>query len=143
MLGAGERVRGLVPGVGVEPTRVLPRRILSPLRLPFRHPGLEHDDTRRPRTIHAMGRREERLFRLNDEIARLREEIRLTDEELRIHQHLDDDARRDAAVGGPIEREDARGTSADVARFAKLLDDLRGRVAHLEEKRDRLLSRLH
>lgn len=30
---------GMVPGVGFEPTRSCERRILSPLRLPFRHPG--------------------------------------------------------------------------------------------------------
>jgi hypothetical protein len=29
----------VVPEVGVEPTRGRPRRILSPLRLPFRHSG--------------------------------------------------------------------------------------------------------
>lgn len=29
----------LVPGVGVEPTRPCGLRILSPLRMPFRHPG--------------------------------------------------------------------------------------------------------
>jgi hypothetical protein len=29
----------LVPGEGVEPSRCCQRRILSPLRLPFRHPG--------------------------------------------------------------------------------------------------------
>ena len=29
----------LVPGGGLEPPRGRPRRILSPLRLPFRHPG--------------------------------------------------------------------------------------------------------
>ena len=28
-----------MPGVGVEPTRPCGPRILSPLRLPFRHPG--------------------------------------------------------------------------------------------------------
>jgi ribosome-associated translation inhibitor RaiA len=89
-----------------------------------------------------MTRSEERLFRLSDEISRLREEIRLTVEELRIHQHLDDDARRDASVGGPIEREDARDTSADVARFQRLLDELERRAGRLEEKRQRLLSRL-
>src|SRR5690349_17882794 len=32
--------RDLVPGEGVEPSRYFYRRILSPLRLPFRHPGL-------------------------------------------------------------------------------------------------------
>lgn len=89
-----------------------------------------------------MARSEERLFRLSEELARLREEIRLTAEELRIHQHLDDDARRDAAVGGPIEREDARETSADVARFQRLLDELERKAARLEEKRATLLARL-
>jgi len=89
-----------------------------------------------------MARREERLFRINDEIARLREEVRLTAEELRIHRHLDDDARRDAAVGGPIEQEDARDTAADVARFQRLVDDMEGKVTALEAKRVRLLERL-
>ena len=36
----------LVPGEGVEPSRYCYRRILSPLRLPFRHPGEE--DRRTP-----------------------------------------------------------------------------------------------
>ena len=89
-----------------------------------------------------MGRSEQRLFRLADEIARIREEIRLTGEELRIHQHLDDDARRDAAVGGPIDREDARETAADVTRFQRLLHDLEERAARLEAKRQRLMGRL-
>src|SRR6187200_2577509 len=31
---------GMVPGEGVEPSRCCQRRILSPLRLPFRHPGV-------------------------------------------------------------------------------------------------------
>ena len=37
---AGERRRSLIPKVGLEPTRVLPHRILSPARLPFRHFGI-------------------------------------------------------------------------------------------------------
>jgi hypothetical protein len=89
-----------------------------------------------------MPRREDRLFKISDELQRLREEIRLTEEELRIHQHLDDDARRDAAVGGPIERDDARVTSGDVARFERLLSELNGRFDRLEAKRRRLVSRL-
>ena len=32
-------LKGVVPEVGVEPTRPCDRRILSPLRLPFRHSG--------------------------------------------------------------------------------------------------------
>jgi hypothetical protein len=89
-----------------------------------------------------MGRREERLFRIADEIARVREELRLTIEELRIHQHLDDDARRDAAVGGPIEREDARETSRDVERFRKLAGQLQVRLDRLETDHATLLARL-
>jgi hypothetical protein len=89
-----------------------------------------------------MGRREERLFRIADEIARVREELRLTIEELRIHQHLEDDARRDAAVGGPIEREDARETSRDVERFRKLAGQLQVRLDRLEAEHATLLARL-
>lgn len=37
-------LNNLVPEGGVEPPRVLPRRILSPLRLPFRHSGAEHQN---------------------------------------------------------------------------------------------------
>jgi hypothetical protein len=83
-----------------------------------------------------------RLFRLNDDIGYLREEERRTAEELRVHEHLDDDARRDAAVGGPLERDDARATAADVARFRRTLESLRRRRELLEAKRDRLLKRL-
>jgi len=89
-----------------------------------------------------MPRREDRLFKIVDELERLREEIRLTEEELRIHQHLDDDARRDAAVGGPIERDDARVTAGDVSRFERLLADLNDRADRLEAKRRRLVARL-
>lgn len=32
----------LVPGAGFEPARSYDQRILSPQRLPFRHPGEEH-----------------------------------------------------------------------------------------------------
>ena len=89
-----------------------------------------------------MGRTERKLFRINDEIARIREEIRLTEEELRIHQHLDDDARRDAAVGGPIEREDARITSSDVERFYGVIVAFRTRIGRLEKRRAELLAKL-
>ena len=63
--------------------------------------------------------------------------------ELEVHRHLDDDARRDAAVSGnPIDREDARDTAADVARFSHLIVHLREERQRLEAKRDRLLARL-
>lgn len=89
-----------------------------------------------------MRRIERRILRISDELEQLREQVRLTDEELRIHQHLDDDARRDASVGGPIEREDARITSSDVARFERLLVDLRSQESRLEEQRRRLLKKI-
>jgi hypothetical protein len=82
-----------------------------------------------------MSRRTERLFRITDDIKRLDEEIRLTAEELNMLRHIDDDAQRDAAVGGPLERDDARVTAGDVARFEKTLADL-------EAQRDRLRARL-
>jgi hypothetical protein len=87
-------------------------------------------------------RLEKQLLAVIDEIARMHETIRQTEEELRIHQHLDDDARRDAVVGGPIEREDARVTAGDVARFQKLVGEMRSRLDHLEAKRTDLLARL-
>ena len=84
-----------------------------------------------------------RLFRLNENLARLAEEERLAAAELEVHRHLDDDARRDAAVSGsPVDREDARDTAADVARFRRLLADLGEKRRRLEAKRDRLLARL-
>lgn len=89
-----------------------------------------------------MGRVERRLLAITDEVERLREEVRLTAEELRIHEHLDDDARRDAAVGGPIEREDARITGNDVTRFEGVLEKLEARIARLERRRRRLLAKL-
>ena len=89
-----------------------------------------------------MHRLEKQLLAVIDEIARMHETIRQTEEELRIHQHLDDDARRDAVVGGPIEREDARETARDVARFQKLVREMRTSVTRLESRRDELQSRL-
>jgi hypothetical protein len=89
-----------------------------------------------------MGRLERRIFKLNDEIAAIERAIDLTREELRIHEHLDDDARRDAAVGGPLERDDARETSRDVANFRRLLDIQSRHREALVRKRDRLLARL-
>jgi hypothetical protein len=89
-----------------------------------------------------MPRIHDRLFRITDEIDRLRDEERLTAAELEMLEHIDDDARRDAAVGGPLERDDARMTSADVDRFRRALRQLAARRRKLEQKRDRLLRRL-
>jgi len=87
-------------------------------------------------------RLEKRLFAITDEIDRLRETVRQTEEEWYVLQHLDDDAQRDAAVGGPIDRDDALATARDVARFQKLITELRKRLDHLEAKRTELLSHL-
>ena len=90
-----------------------------------------------------MGRVERRLLRLNDDIAKLRHQGELVAEELRFHEHLDDDARRDAAVSDhPLDRADARDTAADVARFRRSLGDLERRLGKLKSKRDALLHKL-
>ena len=90
-----------------------------------------------------MRRLEKRIFRLVDEIARLGDEIRLAEEELAVLRHLDDDARRDAAVtGNPVDRDDARVTAQDVARFERHVMELRRRRAELDERRRRLVGRL-
>ncbi len=90
-----------------------------------------------------MARLHQRLFRLNERLALLAEEERRVAAELEVHRHLDDDARRDAAVGGsPLDEEDARETASDVARFARLLAGMRRRRARLEARRERLLARL-
>ena len=89
-----------------------------------------------------MGHLEQRLFRINDAIARLGEQARLTAEELNMLEHIDDDAQRDASVGGPLERDDARITGQDVDRFRRALDAIVAKRTRLESKRDRLLKRL-
>ncbi len=90
-----------------------------------------------------MGRIEQRLFRINDEIAALHRDEERVAEELNVHRHLNDDAQRDAAVSdNPIDRADARDTAADVARFEAALAGLRKQREKLEAKRDKLLSKL-
>ena len=39
--------KGMVPRAGVEPARPFGQRILSPQRLPFRHPGTRSEHTMR------------------------------------------------------------------------------------------------
>jgi hypothetical protein len=90
-----------------------------------------------------MSRLEQRLFKIGDEIARLDDEIHRTAEELAMLRHIDDDAQRDAAVSGaPLDRDDARVTAADVARFERALASLGARRERLAAKRARLLRRL-
>ncbi len=90
-----------------------------------------------------MKRIERKLFQIGDEIKALEEAERLAREELIYHQHLNDDAQRDAAVSGsPLDRADARETASDVGRFERHLDNLRAQREQLEAKRRRLLSKL-
>jgi len=90
-----------------------------------------------------MARREERLFRMSDEITALRRDEDLAVEELIMLRHLDDDAQRDAAAyDTPMDRVDAKETSGDVARMERHITELRRTRASLEAKRDRLLRRL-
>ena len=88
-------------------------------------------------------RLERRILRLNDELARLRSQRELVSEELRYHEHLNDDAQRDAAVSdAPIDRADARATADDVERFQRSVAALDARIERLTVKRDDLVSRL-
>ncbi|MDJ0924951.1 MAG: hypothetical protein QNJ77_10340 [Acidimicrobiia bacterium] len=90
-----------------------------------------------------MRRIERKLFEIGDEIDALIEAERLAQEELIYHQHLNDDAQRDAAVSGnPIDRADARETAGDVERFERHVHQLQQRRSRLETKREKLLRRL-
>ena len=90
-----------------------------------------------------MKRTERSLFKLGDEIAALDAAIHLAREELIFHDHLNDDAQRDAAVSeSPIDRYDARDTESDVRRMQAHIADLENRRLRLEGKRNRLLKKL-
>ncbi len=90
-----------------------------------------------------MKRIERRLLRITDELAALSREEELVRGELEMHRHLDDDARRDAAVyETPVERANAYETRKDVDRFKRALAEIARRRERLEERRLRLLRRL-
>ena len=90
-----------------------------------------------------MSRRERKLFAIGDRLGQIEQELALAREELIYHEHLDDDARRDAAGSGhPIDRADARETAGDVARFQTLVRRLELERAELEERRVKLLAKL-
>ena len=87
---------------------------------------------------------ERRLLKITGEIERLRREEELAAGELGMHQHLDDDAVRDALVTeAPADRAEARQTGKDVARLQSALADLRQKIERLNRKRDNLLERLN
>jgi hypothetical protein len=90
-----------------------------------------------------MKRTERTLFRLGDEIAALDQAIHLAREELIFHDHLNDDAQRDAAVSeSPMDRSDARETGGDVLRMRAHIAGLEKRRAKLDDRRNRLLGKL-
>jgi multidrug resistance efflux pump len=90
-----------------------------------------------------MGRLERRIFKLNDEIRRLEAELRQARAELDNHRSLADDAARDAAVHDtPFDREDLRETTADVARFERLVDHFTAKIEATITTRDRLMEKL-
>ena len=90
-----------------------------------------------------MARREERMFRINDEIAALRRDEYLAFEEQIMLGHLDDDAQRDAATSGsPLDAAEARETAGDVARMQRHVAHLRAARERLEHKRDQMLADL-
>jgi len=89
-----------------------------------------------------MNRTEKRLFALNDQIAALRAEREQVAAELNMHEHINDDAQRDAALGDAADRAEAYETAADVARFRKHIRKLGEMEQKLEARRTRLLDRL-
>jgi len=90
-----------------------------------------------------MRRIEKKLFRIGDELAAIEEAIRLAREELTFHDHLNDDAQRDAAVSGsPVDRADAKETESDVARMRDHIESLEITRTRLERRRRKLLAKL-
>ncbi len=89
-----------------------------------------------------MRRVERKIMKLNDQIALLREDLRLLSEELNYHQHLDDDAQRDAAFGDAEDRALAYETKNDRLRFERLVREVGDSIASAEIRRIRLLDRL-
>ena len=94
-------------------------------------------------TITAMGRIEDRLFRIADEVQTLRTEREQVAAELEYHRHIAEDAERDAVVSGSnMDRLEAGATSKDVERFERRLRQIEGKLGRLDEKRQSLLSKL-
>jgi hypothetical protein len=90
-----------------------------------------------------MGRAENRLFAIGDQLVALDNEEASVLAELEFHRHIADDAERDAIVGGgEFDRLDAGLTRADVTRFEKRLAEINRQRAKLQATRTKLLSRL-
>ena len=81
-------------------------------------------------------------MKINDQLAALREDLRLLTEELNYHQHLDDDAQRDAALGDAEDRALAYETNNDRLRFERLVRETQARIDKAEIRRARFLTEL-
>ena len=89
-----------------------------------------------------MRRIERKIMKINDQLAALREDLRLLAEELNYHQHLDDDAQRDAALGDAEDRALAYETNNDRLRFERLVRETQARIDKTEIRRARFLADL-
>ena len=90
-----------------------------------------------------MGRIENKLFRIADELLALNEEDARVAAELEYHRSLNDDAQRDAVVSGAnVDRLEASATAKDVVRFRRRLAQIDVRRRKLEAKRAALLDKL-
>ena len=89
-----------------------------------------------------MRRIERKIMKINDQLAALREDLRLLTEELNYHQHLDDDAQRDAALGDAEDRALAYETNNDRLRFERLVRETQARIDKAEIRRARFLTEL-
>jgi len=85
---------------------------------------------------------ERKIMKMNDQLAALREDLRLLTEELNYHQHLDDDAQRDAALGDAEDRALAYETNNDRLRFERLVRETQARIDKTEIRRARFLTDL-
>lgn len=81
-------------------------------------------------------------MKVNDQLLALHEELRLLTEELNYHQHLDDDAQRDAAFGDAEDRALAYETKNDRLRFERLVHETQARIDKTEIRRARFLTDL-
>ena len=90
-----------------------------------------------------MGRIENKLFRIADELLALNEEDARVAAELEYHRSLNDDAQRDAVVSGAnVDRLEASATAKDVVRFRRRLAQIDVRRRKLEARRAALLDKL-
>ena len=89
-----------------------------------------------------MRRIERKIMKINDQVAALREDLRPLAEELNYHQHLDDDAQRDAALGDAEDRALAYETNNDRLRFERLVRETQARIDKVETRRARFLTDL-